>query len=201
MRFKKVADLLLFKDDPLLSFASSSMSCLFVTVETNNFENILQLIEMVNTFRVERKYVLIVKETLNQTLFQNTTINYNLMVEHKDTGNELLSESVQSLKLFTLQTDGNIMTTSICPVLGKKHAQIFNGFCPLRVQNPRGKKLQISFIGQSPYVIYNPTRGSDFLVINMLAEKLKFIPQFIPEKSYDGKMSGLIYQVGKKYFY
>ena len=44
-----------------------------------------------------------------------------------------------------------------------------------------GKKLQVSFAGSKPYVQLNPSGGSDFDIINLLAKKFKFLPQFTPE--------------------
>ena len=55
------------------------------------------------------------------------------------------------------------------------------------MQEPFGKTLTISFIGASPFVIYNPLipylGGSDILVTNILARKFGFIPKFNPAKS------------------
>ena len=71
-------------------------------------------------------------------------------------------------------------TISLCPVLGKKHAQLFNGVCPLHTVNPNGKKLQISYGGTRPYVMtYNPISGSDYSLTRLLAKKHGFIPSFI----------------------
>ena len=75
--------------------------------------------------------------------------------------------------------------TSICPVLGQVHAQIFEGLCPRDTQNPLGKYLQISFIGSAPFVVYDPIGGSEFLILGLLAKKFQFIPKFVPEQSYD----------------
>ena len=43
------------------------------------------------------------------------------------------------------------------------------------------KKLQVSFSGSKPYVQLNPTGGSDFDIINLLAKKFKFLPLFTPD--------------------
>ena len=85
-------------------------------------------------------------------------------------------------------------TTSLCPILGKTHAEMFNDSCPSSLDRPEGKKLKISFIGISPYIIYDPVGGSDFDFIRILAQKYKFTPKFIPEKSYDPvKVNGTTY--------
>ena len=96
--------------------------------------------------------------------------------------------------------DGESEATFLCPTLGKTHAVLHNRLCPKELENPYGKELKISFIGQSPFISYSPVGGSDVLVVNMLAEKFKFIPKFIPERSYDrvisnGTTSGMLYRV------
>ena len=53
------------------------------------------------------------------------------------------------------------------------------------MQKPHGKEINISFIGVKPYITYNPIGGTEFLIVKILANKFKFIPKFIPEKSYD----------------
>ena len=73
----------------------------------------------------------------------------------------------------------------MCPVLGKKKAEEYSGFCPSHVQEPFGKTLRVSFIGPPPFVIYNPLGGCDFVITKLLAKKFGFIPKFIPAKSYD----------------
>ena len=57
--------------------------------------------------------------------------------------------------------------------------------CPSHMQEPYGKTLNISFVGLPPFITYNPIGGSEFLVTNILARKFKFIPNYIPAKSWD----------------
>ena len=75
--------------------------------------------------------------------------------------------------------------TSLCPSLGKQYAQKYKGECPAHLNHPYGKTINISFIGISPYVSYNPIGGSAFIVTKLLAKKFKFMPKFIPERSWD----------------
>ena len=82
-------------------------------------------------------------------------------------------------------TDGTEVKTSFCPELGKQNAEEYDGFCPLHVQEPFGKTLNVSFIGAPPFVIYRPLGGTEFLITQLLAKKFGFIPKFIPAKSYD----------------
>ena len=76
-------------------------------------------------------------------------------------------------------------STSLCPVLGRKHAQVFIGMCPLHTIHPFGKKLQISFLGGRPYITYDPLGGTDFILTRLLVKKHGFIPTFIPAKTND----------------
>ena len=75
--------------------------------------------------------------------------------------------------------------TSLCPKLGKMHAEEFKGSCPSHMQDPFGKTVNISYIGTPPYIIHNPLGGSDILVTKILAHKFSFIPKFILAKSFD----------------
>ena len=81
--------------------------------------------------------------------------------------------------------DGSWVPTSLCPTLGKMYAELHVGVCPSHLQSPFGKTLNISFIGLPPYVNYNPIGGSEFVVTQLLAKKFRFIPKFIPAKSWD----------------
>ena len=81
--------------------------------------------------------------------------------------------------------EGESKRTFLCPTLGKTHAVLHNRSCPKELQNPNGKELKISFIGASPFISYRPVGGSDIVLVYMLAEKFKFIPKFIPERSFD----------------
>ena len=100
--------------------------------------------------------------------------------------------------------DGRVTTTSLCPILGKRYAQIFNGACPKDSQNPSGKLLNISFIGPPPMITYKPVGGSDFLLIQLLAEKFRFIPKFVQEKfknmvKNNGTYHGMVYSVSEMF--
>ena len=94
--------------------------------------------------------------------------------------------------------------TSLCPTLGKKYALIHEGTCPVHLQKPADKVLPICFIGIAPYIKYPKTfgklGGSDFLVMESLAEKHRFTPLFLPAKSFDivktnVTIYGLVHQV------
>ena len=96
---------------------------------------------------------------------------------------------------------GKHTITSLCPTLGQRYAQIYDSLCPSEVQKPAGKSIRISFIGPPPHITYNPIGGSDLLIIGLLAEKLKFLPKFVPELSFDimnlnGSIFGMVHGVG-----
>ena len=80
--------------------------------------------------------------------------------------------------------------THLCPVLGKTFAEVHYDSCLPEMQHPNGKTLPISFIGIVPYIKYNPFGGSEPLVIQILAKKHGFQPNFIPEKAFDTSRQG-----------
>ena len=70
---------------------------------------------------------------------------------------------------------------SLCPALGERHSLVFKGLCPFHLQNPLGKKIDVSFIYFPPFSLPSPIGGigSDFLIMQLLARKIGFIPRFI----------------------
>ena len=91
---------------------------------------------------------------------------------------------------FDYLIDGNWVLTSLCPTLGQMNPQQHKGVCPLHFQEPFGKTLNISFVGIAPFITYNPVRGSEFMVMKILAKKYQFIPKFIPARSWDNVHRG-----------
>ena len=75
--------------------------------------------------------------------------------------------------------------TSLCPTLGKVYAVEYEGICPLHLQEPFGKQLNIAFIGGPPFITYKPIGGSDFIVTKLLANKFQFIPMYTPARSWE----------------
>ena len=41
---------------------------------------------MVNDFRADRKYLIVLVPTFDETMFENITINYAVTIEHSDGG-------------------------------------------------------------------------------------------------------------------
>ena len=149
MIFENVEGLLKSRDSPLFSSVLFSSSCIVTIIKTNGNDGVLDVIHMVNDFRADRKHLLLLVPTLNETMFKNITNNYDVTIEHRDEGNvNIILQLIPFLIMtaFTsIETDGSVIH-SLCPTLGKRHAQIFNGHCPGHLQNPFGKEINISFI-------------------------------------------------------
>ena len=91
-------------------------------------------------------------------------------------------------------------STYLCPVLGKAHAELQQIKCQPELQHPNGKTLSVSFIGQEPYIKYKPFGGSEPLVIQILANKFGFQPNFVLERAFDvtkanGTTYGMVHRV------
>lgn len=89
---------------------------------------------------------------------------------------------------------------SLCPVIGKMHAQVFIGMCPPHTESPRHKDINVSFYGPRPYITYTPVGGSDFTVIRVFAKKHGFVLNLIPATSADivkanGMTTGMLHWV------
>jgi hypothetical protein len=66
--------------------------------------------------------------------------------------------------------------TSLCPTVGTEYSQKHNGVCPISSNSLVGKSIKVSYIGIMPYVYMReiPPRGSDILILNILAQKFQF---------------------------
>ena len=181
MLFKDAKEVLKIRYSPKFSRIMAMTPCVMIIAEAQD-EEVLPLIEMVNDQSIERKYLYLITPELNASTVQNITINFNIVVDQRCPGGQVI--------------------TSLCPVLGKRYAQSFNGECPNQADSIHGKTLNISFIGPEPFITYNPVGGSDFLIINLLANKFQFTPNFIPERSFEliesnGTSQGLVFRVSE----
>ena len=124
----------------------ASISCLMIRADVTTDTEVSQVIDIVTRLRIVKKHLIITTPKLNDTFLKNKTINFNVVIYQKGAGN---TESANNLNLDIVlyMPDGNNATTSLCPVLGKTHAQTYNGLCPDHFQKPHGKELKISFIG------------------------------------------------------
>ena len=62
------------------------------------------------------------------------------------------------------------------------HALVFKGMCPVHLQNPVGREINVEFGYAPPFSMPSPlvgAIGSDILVMQLLARKIGFIPKFI----------------------
>ena len=87
---------------------------------------------------------------------------------------------------LSIETDGSVKH-SLCPALGMRHGQVLKGLCPMHLQNPFGKELNVSYTLSTPYSMPSPVggvSGSDFQIIKLLTRKYGFIPRFIYEAHY-----------------
>ena len=86
MRSQDTKELLKMIGNPLFPSISASISCLISIVETDDNEEVLKLIEMINNLSVTKKYMLLIMSTFDSTMFSNLTINFQVMVHHSNTG-------------------------------------------------------------------------------------------------------------------
>ena len=67
---------------------------------------------------------------------------------------------------------------SVCPVLGKTHAQFERMKCSKDLQRPEGKNLSISYLVADPvYIKYSKPigiSGCDITIMDIMAHKFKF---------------------------
>ena len=86
------------RGDPLFSSILNSISCLVTIVETDIAEEGLRLIDMVNELSVATKYLLLIVPTFDLTAVENQTINFQVMVNHGESGNKILVKFISFYK-------------------------------------------------------------------------------------------------------
>jgi hypothetical protein len=66
--------------------------------------------------------------------------------------------------------------TSLCPTVGTEYSEKHNGVCPISSNSLVGKSITVSYIGTKPLIYMGeiPPRGSDILILNILAQKFQF---------------------------
>ena len=175
------------------------MSCLVAVVDLNNELEVSKLIDIMHELQIDHKHLTVIMDTLNTSLLHEKSINFNVIINHRGEGNYHNHSLLGNIQLVSsVFADGSWVTTSLCPTLGKKYAQEYSGLCLSHFQEPHGKTLNISFIGSPPHITYNPMGGSEFIITTLLAKKFKFIPKYIPARTYDtfedsnGKTLGMV---------
>ena len=86
LRFKNVRELLKLRDGILFSSILASSLCLMTIIETNSDDGILEIIDMVNDFRVDTKHLSLKVSNFNENMLGNITINYDVTIEHRAKG-------------------------------------------------------------------------------------------------------------------
>ena len=86
LRSQNTKEVLKLRGNPLFSSLINSISCLVTIVETDNNEEVLRLIEMVNELSVTKKHLLLILPTFDSTTVQNLTINFQVIVNHGEAG-------------------------------------------------------------------------------------------------------------------
>ena len=86
---------------------------------------------------------------------------------------------------------------SLCPALGERHALVVKGLCPFHLQNPLGKEINVEFKLNPPFAIPSPLGGvgSDFLMVQLLARKIGFIPRFIYSTNITASLSNVSWSI------
>ena len=86
LRCKDATELLKLRGNLLFSSISASISCLVTIVETDDNEEVLKLLNMMSDLSVAKKYLLLILPTFDSTKFANLTVNFQVMIHHKETG-------------------------------------------------------------------------------------------------------------------
>ena len=89
--FKNANELLKVKSNPQFSLILARVKCLDIVVEANGDE-VSQLIDMVNDLKVGRKHLLLIVPALDLSVMKNKTINYNVMIYDRSSGNIILAK-------------------------------------------------------------------------------------------------------------
>ena len=74
------------RESLLFESVLSSSSCLITIVETYVIGEVFDMIDMVNSFRVGRKHLLVLTPTLKDIMLKNITINYDVTIKYINVG-------------------------------------------------------------------------------------------------------------------
>ena len=96
--FQGAKELLAAKDKPQFSRILTTISCLTTIVQINHDDEVGHIIDMVNGIQVKTRYLLLIVTTLSKSLFQNKTINYNVRVDKRETGEEYCKNLVKKIE-------------------------------------------------------------------------------------------------------
>ena len=72
-------------DRDVLSFMATGMSCLVVKVtEMSDELELHKLMKTMHDLKMTKKYLFATLDTFNTTIFRNSKINFNVMINHKE---------------------------------------------------------------------------------------------------------------------
>ena len=91
LRYKDANELLKVKSNPQFSVILTTVTCLNVVVEANG-DDVSLLIDMVNDLKVGKKHLLMIVQALDLSVMKNKTINYNVMIYDRSSGNIILAK-------------------------------------------------------------------------------------------------------------
>ena len=90
MRSQNAKEMLKLTGNPLLSALVASTSCLITIVETEDHEEMMKLLEVMDGLSVAKKFVLLIVSTFVPKKIVNLTINFKVMVHHKESGMKVM---------------------------------------------------------------------------------------------------------------
>ena len=99
LKYDNAKELLKVKNNPQFLLILTTVTCLSIIVDANNDE-VSQLIDMVNGLTVERKYLLLTVPSSELSVLRNKTINYNVMIYVKGSGNTILCQITCLCKIY-----------------------------------------------------------------------------------------------------
>ena len=73
-------------DEDKLSPLTTRMSCLITVAELSNEVELKTLIDIMKEFKIDKKYLFVTIDTYNATMFHETNINFNVMINHREKG-------------------------------------------------------------------------------------------------------------------
>jgi hypothetical protein len=124
----------------------------------NQMNHIERLLELPKHKRVKADIVLVLSD--EEVIIKETRLHVILMYK----------------KCISLSAKCCARISSMCPTVGKKFSEKHDGLCPKSTISLAEKSIKVSYIGVVPYIfmLKMPPRGSDILILNLLAQKFKF---------------------------
>ena len=100
LRYNNAKELLKMKNNPQFVLIFTTVTCLSIIVEANNNDEVSQLIDIVNGLTVERKCLLLIVPSSELSVMRNKTINYNVVIFDKGSGNSSLGQITCLCKMY-----------------------------------------------------------------------------------------------------